>query len=165
MRPQDIVVLLKILCYPPGKWYNKDLAADLFLSTAEISNSLQRSSLSGLIDIEKRRVRVLALFEFMVYGLQYVFPQHPGSYSRGIPTAHSHPYMKALFSSDQAYVWPDAESEYKGLSVQPLYPGAISAVKRDEKLYLMLSLLDVLRMGKTREKDAAITKLRELLEL
>ena len=184
MRPQDIAVLLKILCYDlrnhskkpleevqlipisyyPPSWYYKDLANDLSLSTAEISNALQRCALSGLIDTDKKKVRVQSLLEFLIYGIQYVFPQRPGGISRGIPTAHSHPFMKSLISSGQTYVWPDAESEEKGLSVQPLYPGVVSAVKKDEKLYLMLALVDVLRMGKAREKEAAITKLKELFE-
>ncbi len=164
MRPQDIVILLKILCYHSRKWYHKDLANDLSLSTAEISNSLQRCALSGLLDIDKKKVRVQSLLEFLMYGIQYVFPQRPGNISRGIPTAHSHPFMKALFNSDQIYVWPDAKSDDKGLSVQPLYPAVVSAVKKDEQLYLLLALVDVLRMGKTREKEAAIIKLKELFE-
>ena len=163
MRPQDIVVLLKILCYGSKSWYSKDLAKDLFLSSAEISHSLQRNANSGLIDTEKKKVRVQALIEFLIYGIQYVFPQRPSSISRGIPTAHSHPFMKKHFSSDQQYVWPDAESDEKGLSVQPLYPGIVHAVKQDEKLYLMLALVDVLRLGKTREKDVAIAELEKLL--
>ena len=164
MRPQDIVLLLKILCYGSQIWYNKDLANDLSLSTAEVSNSLQRCVLSGLIDTDKKKVRAQSLLEFLIYGLQYVFPQRPNNISRGIPTAHSHPFMKGLISSEQTYVWPDAESDDKGLSVQPLYPGVITAVKKDEKLYLMLALADVLRMGKAREKETAIAKLNELFE-
>lgn len=164
MRPQDIVMLLKILCYGSRNWYNKDLANDLSLSTAEVSNSLQRSALSGLIDTEKKKVRLQSLLEFLIYGIQYVFPERPSNVSRGIPTAHSHPYMRSIISSEQTYVWPDAESNEKGLSVKPLYPGVVSAVKKDEKLYLMLALVDVLRMGKTREKERAIAKLKELFE-
>ena len=164
MRPQDIVVLLKIVCYGSRSWYNKDLANDLSLSTSEISNSLQRCALCGLIDTDKKKVRAQSLLEFLIYGIQYVFPQRPANVSRGIPTAHSHPFMKSLISSEQTYVWPDAKSDDKGLSVQPLYPGVVSAVKKDEQLYLMLALVDVLRMGKAREKETAITKLKELFE-
>lgn len=164
MRPQDIVVLLKILCYGSQNWYNKNLANDLSLSTAEISNSLQRSAVSGLIDTDKKKVRVQSLLEFLIYGIQYVFPQRPNNISRGIPTAHSHPFMRSMFSSDQVYVWPDPAGDDKGLSVQPLYPGVVNAVKKDEQLYLMLALIDVLRMGKTREKEAAIIKLKKLFE-
>lgn len=163
MRPQDIVVLLKILCYGTTSWYNKDLANDLYLSTAEISNSLERSAFSGLIDTEKKKVRTQALLDFLKAGIQYVFPQKPGNISRGMLTVHSHLFMQNHIVSEQYYVWPDADSDYKGISVQPLYPGVVKAVKKDEKLYLMLALIDILRIGKTRERKIAITELEKLL--
>ena len=164
MRPQDIVILLKILCYRSNKWYSKDLARDLFLSPSEISSSLERTAMSGLIDVEKKKVRGQALLDFLISGIQYVFPQRPGNIARGIPTAHSHPFMQKQFISDQQYVWPDAESDQKGLSVQPLYPGIVNAVKKDEQLYLMLALVDVLRLGKAREKKVAIAELKQLID-
>ncbi len=163
MRPQDIVVLLKILCYGSKNWYSKDLSADLFLSSAEVSNSLQRSAISGLLDTDKKKVRAQSLFEFLVFGAPFVFSERPGFISRGIPTAHSHPFMMNHFSSDQLYVWPDAEGEQKGLSVQPLYPAVVKAVKKDDILYLMLALIDVLRVGKVREKQVAIAELRKMI--
>ncbi len=163
MRPQDIVILLKILCYGNKSWYSKTLANDLNLSPAEISSSLNRSVNSGLLDSDKKKVRKQALFEFIIYGLQYVFPQRPGEIARGLPTAFSHPFMKRHFVSEQQYVWPDAASDEKGFSMQPLYAGVASAAKKDDKLYLMLALIDVLRSGKTRERKLAITELEKLI--
>src|SRR5690606_23068381 len=133
MRPQDIVILLKIICYGQRSWYSKDLAKDLFLSGSEISNSLQRSVVSGLIDYEKKQVRSQALLEFLIHGIQYVFPERPANISRGVFTAHSHPFIREKFISEQQYVWPDGESEERGFSVRPLYPGVVKAVKKDSK--------------------------------
>jgi hypothetical protein len=152
-----------IINYKGNKWMNKALADDLFLSPAELSNSLNRSMIAGLIDEDKKKVRKLALFEFLVYGLPYVFPQQPGGMSRGMPTAHSHPFFKKILLSDQVYVWPDAESDEKGSSVQPLYPGAVKAAKKNKDLYLLLALADVLRTGKTREKKIAAAELKRLI--
>lgn len=163
MRPQDIVVLLKIICYGSKSWYHKDLANDLFLSPAEVSNSLERSAVSGLLDPEKKKVRTQGLLEFLIYGIRYVFPQQPGNISRGLPTAHSHPFMKSNFFGEQVYVWPDADSDDKGLSIAPLYQGVVRASKKDDQLYLMLALIDVLRVGKTREKKIAIEELEKLI--
>jgi hypothetical protein len=47
MKPQDIAVLLAIVSHPEPEWQNKDLAARLRLSTAEVSKSLQRSRFAG----------------------------------------------------------------------------------------------------------------------
>lgn len=163
MRPQDIVILLKILCYGNKKWYSKDLAADLFLSSAEVSNSLERSAISGLIDGEKKKVRTSELLGFLVYGMPYVFPLNPSIPATGIFTAGSHPVLRKHFAAEQQYVWPDPSSEHKGLSIEPLYPGVAKAVKKDDKLYLMLALLDVLRSEKTEEKKAATAALEKLM--
>lgn len=160
MRPQDIVVLLKVIGYKGAPWKNKDLAGSLFLSTAEISNSLERSTISGLIDSDKKKVRTQSLFEFLVHGLPYIFPERPGNIARGVPTAHSHPFMQNYFSTEQMYVWPDPEGTERGLAVRPLYPNAVNAAKCDDGLYLSLALLDVLRMGKAREKNIAIEELK-----
>ena len=43
MRPQDIVILLKIATYGDNNWYMKDIANDLFISPSEVSESLNRS--------------------------------------------------------------------------------------------------------------------------
>jgi len=163
MRPQDIVVLLKILSYKNAAWYSKDLANDLFLSTAEVSNSLNRSVASGLLDTAKRKVRARTLIEFIIYGLPHVFPQSPGSITRGIPTAHSYSAVKNKIISDELFVWPDPESNIKGYAVEPLYPGVVKAAKKDPNLYFSLAMVDILRLGKTREKKIAIGQLEKLL--
>ena len=61
MRPQDIVVLLKIVAKGDQPWQNKDLAAELFISPAEISESLNRSGMGGLIEHEKKGKSVSAI--------------------------------------------------------------------------------------------------------
>ncbi|HTM66045.1 MAG TPA: hypothetical protein VL093_06985 [Flavipsychrobacter sp.] len=161
MRPQDVVVLLKIISANRKSWMNKELAAELYLSTAEISNSLQRNAISGLFDADHKKIRLQSFTEFLIYGLPYIFPQTPGGMAKGMPTGHSHEYFKEKIVDSEIYVWPDVESGYRGLSVQPLYPGAVNAAKMDSKLYLYLALIDVIRMGKVREKELAIEKLKQ----
>ncbi len=161
LKPQDIVVLLKILCFGQRNWMGKDLAQQLYLSPAEISHSLQRNANAGLLDIETKTVRSQALLELLRYGIPYIFPQRAGSVTRGLPTAHSHPFFKDKIVSSEMYVWRDAESSIRGFGIEPLYPGAVNAAKQDSRLYLYLSLTDVLRIGKVREKEIAIDKLQE----
>ena len=163
MRPQDIVILLKILCYGTTSWFSKDLARELNLSPSEISNALNRNAEAGLIDTEKKIVKKQALLEFLVHGIQYVFPERPKEMVRGILTAHSHPFFKNKIVSEVQYVWPDAESDERGFSVQPLYLGAVVAAKKDDKLYLLLALVDVIRLGKVRERTIAIKELESII--
>jgi len=55
MRPQDIVILLKIIALGKQDWQNKDLAQSLFINGSEISEALNRNQLAGLMD-QKRKV-------------------------------------------------------------------------------------------------------------
>lgn len=103
MRPHDIVVLLKIVSLDKN-WLNKDLASRLYISNSEISESLNRSMIAKLIAPDKKKVFKNALLNFVGNGLRYVFPAEPGPIVRGVPTAHSAPILKDLFSSNEVYV-------------------------------------------------------------
>lgn len=164
MRPQDIVILLKINTFPEtGKWKMMDLVTSLYVSQSEISESLNRSSLAGLIDFTKRKVMRLSLMEFLEHGIHYVFPQHPGALVRGIPTAHSHPEMKKKIISSEDYVWADADGKIRGQAIEPLTKSVVKAVRQDATLYKLLALVDVLRVGKIREIKIALAELKKMI--
>ncbi|GAA4335156.1 hypothetical protein GCM10023184_29760 [Flaviaesturariibacter amylovorans] len=163
MRPQDIVVLLKIICLEQQSWQFKDLAYHLALSPAEISESLNRSHLAGLVDATKRKVHRLSLFEFICYGLQYVFPQMPGPMVNGVPTAHAHPYFEKHFHAEFKYIWPLPEGRARGLSIEPLYSALPKIAEQDEKLYLLLACIDIVRVGRIREIKMATNVLKQKL--
>jgi hypothetical protein len=163
MRPQDIVILLKLLTIEKADWQYRDLSSSLFISTSEVSESLKRSQLAGLIDNSRKKVYRQSLMEFIEHGLHYVFPQQPGSMVTGIATAHSHPYYQSLFICDVNYVWEDENGTMRGLAIEPLYKGVVQAVKKDEALYKILASIDIIRVGKTRELKAARQELQNAI--
>lgn len=170
MRPQDILVLLKLVVWslegyasPQGgilrgvrPWRQLDLAHELGLSQAEVTESLNRSRLAGLVDAEKRQPMSRALLDFLLHGLQYVFPVEPGGIVRGMPTAHSAPPLSTvIIGQEEKYVWPDEEGEARGQAVTPLYSTVPRAARLDPKLYELLALVDALRVGRSREQRFA----------
>jgi hypothetical protein len=163
MRPQDIVILLKIVVLGKKEWQFQDLSRSLYISSAEVSESLNRSSFSGLIDTNRKKVARIAFTEFLKYGLPYVFPQTPGPLSRGMATSHGHPLLKKHIVSSSTYVWPDFEGKDYGQVIEPLYPNQVKAAKEDEKLYEALAMLDAIRVGKVREKKFAFDYFSNLL--
>lgn len=163
MRPQDIVVLFKIIAKGNIPWQNKDLAAALYISPAEISASLDRSMVAGLINTERKKVHKQTFMEFLQYGLHVVFPVVPGGVVNGMYTAHAHPFMQQSFPSNEAYVWPDVTGSGRGQSITPLYRQAVKAAADDELLYKMLALADVIRVGKVREIHIAIDVLKKII--
>ena len=164
MRPQDIVVLLKITSLRGADWLAKDLANALGISQSEISESLNRSVLAGLLSADKHVVMKGALLDFLEHGLKYVYPQQPGPIVRGVSTAHSAEPLKHLIQSQEDYVWPWAEGKNRGQSIEPLHPGVPYACLKDANLYTLLALTDALRVGKIRERKLAITELKNRLQ-
>ena len=141
-------------------WSQLSLADELFISQSEISQSIARSKYADLLHVNGKSVHRLAFMEFLQYGIRFVFPQKPGPIVRGVPTAHSAPPINASIQSVEDYVWPSAKGLARGHSIIPLYPSVVDAVKLDQELYEMLSLVDALRVGKAREKEFAIGELK-----
>jgi hypothetical protein len=160
MRPQDIVVLLKIIALKHDDWYNSDLAQSLKISPSEISEVMNRCKIAGLIDSKKRKVNVNSFMEFLVYGLRYVFPTQPGAVVKGIPTAHSAaPINKHITAGSDVYVWASATGTHRGQAIEPLFKSIPQIVQEDEFFYELLALVDTIRVGKAREINIAIKEL------
>lgn len=155
LKPQDIVILLKIIAKRDEPWYHHTIADELGISQSEVSQSLTRSCYAGLIDTARKKVNRRAFAELLLHGISYVFPQQPGSLVRGVATAHSARPLNNIIHSEEKYVWPYAKGSDRGQAVEPLYPAAVSAALRDDELYELLSLVDALRVGKVREKELA----------
>lgn len=165
IKSQDILILLKIVSRPHISWRLVDLASELGLSQSEVSMGLLRARNSGLVDSERRTVRRKAFHEFIVHGLKYVFPAKPGPIQRGIPTAHSAPSysLEIQANENDQFVWPSHDGLMRGQAIAPLYPSAPFAAKKDDILYEWLVDIDVLRIGKAREKEIAISRIGQKL--
>jgi len=161
MRSQDIVVLLKIAALREEEWFVKDMAYALEISQSEVSESLNRSQIAGLLSDGKKRLMKNNLLDFLQHGLRYVFPAEPGAIQRGMPTAYSAPPLNQHISAEEPYVWPWAEGEARGQAIEPLHRGVPGACAKDPVLYELLALVDTLRLGRAREKEQAMVVLRK----
>ncbi|GHT74749.1 hypothetical protein AGMMS50262_08380 [Bacteroidia bacterium] len=164
MRPQDIVVLLKIICLKDKSWNYIELSNALSLSVGEISNSLERNAMASLINSEKTQVNRLALRDFLIYGLKYVFPPQIGASTRGIPTAHSaSPVKEKIAENTENFVWKYYKGTRRGNAILPLYAKIPQFIENDRELYELLAIVDTLRIGKSREREIAIEELNKRL--
>lgn len=164
MRPQDIVILLKMISSGKEVLPINLLAFSLSISLSEVSESLNRSEIASLVDYDRKKVKRQNLMEFIEHGVKYVFPQRFGAMTRGLPTAHSHPFMEKVFGGDIPIVWPDPKGEMIGHELLPFYPKQVEAVKKDEDLYKLLALVDVIRVGKVREIKVALNELKKIIQ-
>jgi predicted transcriptional regulator len=163
MRPHDIVVLLKIAAKSNESWYMKDLSYELSISASEISESLNRSVIAGLIAHDKKRLMKLSILDFLQHGLRYVYPQHPGARVRGVATAHAAPPLNKEIVSEEPYVWPYGKGNVRGESIEPLHPNIPEACLKDPVFYEYMALCDALRVGRAREKNLAMEALKKML--
>ena len=78
-----------------------------------------------------------------------------GAPARGVPTAHSAGSLARQFPSDQVYVWPhDAATEH-GTSVEPMHACIPEVAVRLPEFHNLMALIDAMRVGRARERQAA----------
>ena len=160
LKPQDLYVVLALLsrAEPPASLY-PELAALTGLAVSAVHASLKRAAASRLVMFDQRKPVILkaGLLEFLVHGARYAFPPVQGGLTRGVPTAYAAAPLSGVIapSSDPPPVWPHAKGSVRGLALVPLYPSVPEAALDDARLHSALSLLDALRMGQAREREAA----------
>ncbi len=172
LKPQDVYVCLKLVSQRGLPWTYVRLATELFLSASEVNAAVKRALEAGLlrppIGQEGNPQPVLrALAEFLVHGIQFVFPPDLGGLTRGMPTAFSAPPLAGLVvpSGEPPPVWPYSRGEVRGYAFLPLYktvPQAVESENGDE-LYSLLALVDAIREKGGRQRKVASLKLKALL--
>ncbi len=166
LKPQDVLVVLKLAAQPEVGWSYPKLAAALAMSASEVHSSVRRAIRSGLLqDNDRHTPNRKAILEFLVHGIKYAFPAERGRLTRGLPTAHAAPPLQAHFaaSEEPPPVWPDPEGTVRGEELEPLYRSAPKAARADERLYELLALVDAVRGGRARERELAVKELRNRL--
>jgi hypothetical protein len=160
LKPQDIVVLLKIVGQHQG-WTFERIASELDLSPSSVHRSLERAEKSGLYNSKRKEVNRASLLEFLRHGAKYVFPPVRQGESRGIPTAWAaQPLRDQLLSSQEnAPVWPFAKGKARGIALEPLHPVVPQAAMKDPVLGELLALFDAIRIGNARERGLACKEL------
>src|SRR5258707_1033855 len=80
LKPQDVVVALKLFGYPNGRPAMSIVASDLGLSPSEVHGAIQRLRSSKLLHGPALRDKpnISGLEEFLVHGLKYAFPAEHG---------------------------------------------------------------------------------------
>lgn len=160
LRPQDLVVLLRLaLEHGPVPTYAA-LAAELGMTASEVHGAVERAVAGQLAHKDsggKATVILAALRLFIQHGARYCFPATRGSLTRGLPTGYAAAPLKDLImpGTDPVPVWPDKNGTVRGMALYPLYPSVPEAASRNPALYELLVLFDALRAGNARERALA----------
>lgn len=168
LRPQDVVVLLRLSLLDPGAVSPPyaTLAAELGLTASEIHAGLERAIVAQLARKDKAgKPSVVrdALTLFLQHGARYAFPATRGEATRGTPTGYAAPPLKdkIVQPNEPAPVWPFKAGAVRGVAFYPLYPTVPEAASRNPALYELLALFDAVRGGSARERALALEMLNE----
>ena len=167
LKPQDLVLALKIAVNRQRDFILTDLANELHMALSAVHGSIRRGEQARLISRSAGSIRTLApaLKEFAIHGAKYAFPGVLGALMKGVPTAIAGPSLRVHFDSPDSLppVWPDPEGEAYGPSLIPLHGSVPAACRHDNNLLDVLTLLDALRVGAARERELAANALAERL--
>jgi hypothetical protein len=159
LKPQDIVVALKLCSYEGSRPAMSIMANELGLSPSEVHGAMKRLLGARLLhgSETKDKPNKSALEEFLLHGLKYAFPAERGEVTRGVPTSYAAEPLKSEISpsKDLPPVWPWPDGDTRGVGLDPLYKSAPLAALRDPVLYEFLALADALRDGRSRERNLA----------
>jgi hypothetical protein len=167
LKPQDVLVVLKLLALGQKPWSYAGLSAQLGMSASQLHSAIKRA-LAAQLAVNKGDdivPHLRNLEEFLVYGLKYAFVPEQGQLTRGMPTSHAAPPLDKHFVETQEPlpVWPHPKGAVRGMSFSPLYSLAPGAAQLDAKLYELLVLVDAIRGGRARERELAIKELKKRL--
>lgn len=170
LKPQDLLLVLKMVAMGQGgQWTYNQLAVELGMSPSEVHGGVKRAIRARLAreDSGGRPARpvVRSVEEFVFYGVPHVFVADQGGETRGILTAWASPLVSHHFIDSGALppVWPHPEGSVRGYEISPLYRAAPGAALKDSRLYDLLALLDVFRIGRVREVKLARQLFKNLI--
>jgi len=168
LKPQDVLVVLKLVALAGADWSYAELAVALGMSPSQLHSAVKRAQQARLVIARDQHFRVHTqnLAEFLIHGLKYVFVPEMGGVSRGVPTRYAAPPLGEHFvgDTDPPPVWPDPAGDVRGQAFEPIYKLAPTAARRDAALYELLVLIDAIRGGQARERTLAIKELEKALK-
>lgn len=173
IKPQDIVVLAKLLVSPTDKaWSQSALAEALCLSPSQVNSAFKRLVNARLVSPYRPPEKPLPILgaceEFFIHGLKYTFPARAGEVVRGIPTSYTGPTLsqKIVQGNAPIPVWPYGEGTARGAMIKPLYSCVPESVTKhpDPLFYDLLTLLDAIRSGRARERNLAAKAISEIIQ-
>jgi len=170
LRPQEVLVACKLLVLGRADWTFASLGKSLGMSPSEVHASVGRARLAGILTAtaSKPSVARSQLLQVVSTSVHDVFFARRGAVVAGVPTATSAPCLQGLFPGPRreiAQVWPcdSVKKPVSGESLLPLYPSAPLACQRDARLYRLMALVDVVRVGESAEQKIAVELLRKAI--
>lgn len=181
IKPQDIVVAIDLATARelPGTpspidstLSSRAIAERLGLSLGAVSQSYKRLRALRLVVSDvgtssgRFRANTTGLSEFISHGIKYYSHPEVVGVGPGMATGWSAPPLQGkslMIPPETPYVWADSGASARGEQITPIHKSAVNLAKKNERAYMLLALIDVMRLGKYREQEIARMHLSDML--
>jgi DNA-binding transcriptional ArsR family regulator len=167
LKPQDIFIAAMLSLVEDKKPSHAELAVALHISPSTVYESLKRLRQAKLTSPSDQGAKVMRgkFLEFLVHAVPTLYFPKKIEVVRGIPTAMWSPQFRDRMSTDKdiVTVWPYSKGKELGVGLIPIYPTIPLACSQNLELHQFMGAIEVLRIGKAREKDGATAYLQEFL--
>ena len=161
LKPIDLTVLAFIRSeLRDAQWTQVQVASGLGVSQSSVHRALQQLDASGLLGRHDRAFRGV-----LVHAVRHIYPPVLGAPMQGVAAAAAHPTLATYLRGADPLVWPLAGGEAHATSLEPLHPCVPAAALRNGRFYELMSLIDVLRVGRLQERTVATWRLDAMLGL
>ena len=82
LKPQDVVIMVKLIAWHESEWSYPSLAHELFMSASEVHAGVKRAVAARLMDMHRKIPIKRNLLEFLIHGVKYAYPPDRGGISR-----------------------------------------------------------------------------------
>ena len=165
LTAQDLLVALKLLDENTPTHSYALLGQSLGLSAADVQQAIKRLTASRLLREGSFSPIRAALVNVLVKGVPYFMPapQATEQVVRGVATGCCVAPLPC--GTTQSLVWPDPYGDAEGYPIEPLCPEAVTAARKDPRLYQLLALTDLVRSQRSslKERSLAAQKLEQAI--
>jgi hypothetical protein len=165
LKAQDVLVVCKLFTLGEGSWTYVSLASAVGISVSEVHDALKRCRAAQLV-VPNSDVEIVSkkhFYDLLVFAVPRIFYAVRGSLDTGWPTSVHQLSIRDEFEGrrlgslkdELPTVWPDPKGSTRGETLLPIYPTVPEAALKDAKLYELLALTDVLRLGDVKYKKKA----------
>ena len=89
LKPQDIVIMLKLVVRNDSEWSYTALAYELSMSASGVHAGVKPTVAARLMDTHRKVPVKSNLLEFLIHGVIYAYPPDRGSITRGMATGYA----------------------------------------------------------------------------
>ena len=169
LKAQDVLVACRLVV-AGGDAPARKFAEALHLSLGAVHASLKRLRQARLVSSQDSGSEIARdkFLDFLVHAVPTVFFPRKTELVRGLPTGASAPFFREKLEPSpdaRVLVWPYARGKVVGEGLVPIYPSVPAACSEDGRLYNLVAAVEILRVGRKKEREVAISYVEEVLEL